>query len=417
MLRQANRPIYRHGGMVMSSIAGKRELAWLVWVSLLCFSLPLFLCQGCTRSSTTSEHPKKGMGAIPVSVATVVRADVPVELHAVGNVEAYSTVAIKPQVSGELMKVFFREGQSVKRGEALFAIDARTYDAQLNQVQANLAKDESALVQAEAVLARDLAQQKYAKEQAARYTSLYEKNLVSKEQSDQMNSNLDTTSAAVRADEAAIQSARANLDATRATVASARVMLGYTRIQSPIDGRTGSIDVQPGNIANPNTALTTINQIEPIYVAFSVPELQLKAIKQGQIVAATPGDKAGPDEMGKLVFTDNAVDVTTGTIRAKAVFPNPKHNLWPGQFVQVKLRLDTKPNALLLPSQAVQAGQNGSFVFVVKQDRTVESRPVVAGMRVDQNIVIEKGLEQGETVVTEGQLRLAIGSRVQFSKQ
>ncbi len=398
----------------MSNIAGRRGFARRMGLLVFCVSLLSFLWQGCTKTAATPERSsKKGMGAIPVSVARVVKVDVPVEVHAVGNIEAYSTVAVKSQVNGELIKVLFREGQSVKKGEELFNIDARTYEAQLNQIQANLAKDEAAMAQAEANLARDTAQQKYAQAQATRYANLYAKQLVSKEQSDQMNSNLDAISAAVRADQASIQSARAGMDATRAAVANARVMLGYTRIQSPISGRTGSIEIQSGNIVNSSSTLTTINQIEPIYVSFSVPESQLRAIRPGQLVTASTGDKSGLEEKGALVFTDNAVDAATGTIRVKAVFQNSKHTLWPGQFVQVTLRLDTKPNALLLPAQAVQTGQNGSFVFVVKPDRTVESRPVVAGMHVDQNIVIDQGLEPGETVVTEGQLRLTVGSHVQ----
>jgi multidrug efflux system membrane fusion protein len=355
------------------------------------------------------------MGAVPVSVAKVIKMDVPIDIQAVGNVEAYSTVSVKAQISGELTQVLFREGEFVKRGQELFNIDARTYDAQLNQAQANLAKDESTLVQLEANLARDLAQQKYAQSEAGRYGNLLEKRLVSKEQTEQMNANLDAASAAMRADQAAIQSARAGVEASKAAVANARVMLSYTRIDSPIDGRTGNLDVKRGNVISPSMALMTINQIEPIYVTFSIPESQLHAVKNEQVVIAAQQDKSIPPENGKLFFIDNAVDANTGTIRVKAIFSNADHKLWPGQFVRVNLRLGMKPNSLLIPNQAVQAGQDGSLVFVVKPDRTVESRPVVPGMRVDQNVVIEKGLEPGETVVTEGQLRLTAGSRVQFS--
>jgi len=402
----------------MLSVAEKRGLAGRIRMLVFCISLVSFLWQGCTKNTAPSERPTKtGMEGVPVSVAKVIRTDVPVDLHAVGNVEAYSTVTVRPQMTGEITRVFFREGQFVKKGEDLFEIDARSYEAQLNQVQANLAKDESFLVQAESNLARDIVQQKYAQTQAMRYTNLYDKNLVSKEQADQMTSALDAATAAVRADQAAIQSARASLDATRASVANAKVMLGYTRIQSPISGRTGAIAFQQGNIASPSATLTTINQLEPIYVSFSAPEAQLRVIKQGQVATVSTGENAGLEDKGRVIFTDNAVDSATGTIRVKAVFQNAKHLLWPGQYVQVMLRLDTKPNALLVPSQAVQSGQDGPFVFVVKADRSLESRPVVPGMRVDQNTVIEKGLEQGEIVVTEGQLRLTTKSRVQFSNQ
>jgi membrane fusion protein, multidrug efflux system len=403
----------------MSRIDRKRSVALqsarVLWV---CISLLPLICASCAQNTSTAEHPaKKGMGfgAIPVSVAKVFQQDVPVDIKAVGNAEASSTVSVKSLVTGELTGVSFREGDFVKKGQDLFAIDARTYDAQLNQIQANLARDESSLAQIEANLARDLAQQRYAQSEAARYASLLEKHLVSKEQSEQMNANFDATSATVRADQAALQSARAGVEATKAAVANARVLLSYTRIHSPIDGRTGNLDAKQGNVINPNTLLTTINQVEPIHVAFSVPEAQLHAIKMGQTVIVTPQDNSLRPENGRLVFTDNAVDATTGTIRVKASFSNRAHRLWPGQFVRVLLRLDTKPNALLIPNQAVQSGQVGFFVFVVKPDRTVESRPVIPGMQVDQHVVIEKGLEPGETVVTEGQLRLTNGSQVQFS--
>jgi multidrug efflux system membrane fusion protein len=406
---------------LMSSVNQKRRSALhFAWVLLFCLPLVLFMYEGCATTSSTSERPSKkeaALGAVSVSVAKAFKKDVPIDIKSVGNVEAYSTVAIKAQITGELTQVFFREGEFVKKGQELFVIDARTYEAQLNQTQANLARDESSLAQMEANLARDLSQEKYAQSEAARYASLLEKRLVSKEQAEQMNANLDAASASVRADRAAIQSARANVEASKAAVANARVMLSYTRINSPIDGRTGNLDCKLGNIVNTTTALTTINQMEPIYVTFSIPESQLHAVKQGQTVTVFPQDQSSPPENGKLIFTDNSVDATTGTIRVKAAFSNADHKLWPGEFARVNLRLDTKPGALLIPNQAVQAGQDGSFVFVVKADLTVESRPVTTGMGVDMDVVIEKGLEAGETVVTEGQLRLTAGSHVQFSNQ
>jgi len=352
--------------------------------------------------------------AIPVAVNRVVKKDVPIEIQAVGNVEASSTVTLRSQVSGELIRVFFKEGDFVKKGEKLFDVDARTYEAQLNQVHANLGKDEAAMVQAEANLARDLAQQKYARSEALRYSNLFEKHLVSREQTEQANANAEAISAAVQADQAAIQSARAAVEATKAAVANAQVVLSYTKILSPIDGRTGNLDAKQGNVISPNSSLTTINQVEPIYVSFAVPEAQLSAGKKGQRVTASPPDASSPSKNGELFFVDNAVDTTTGTVRLKATFPNREHGLWPGQFVRVRVRVDTRYGALVVPSQAVQTGQDGFYVFVVKPDRRVESRPVVPGIRVDQDTVIEKGLEPGEIVVTEGQLRLAIGSLVQW---
>jgi multidrug efflux system membrane fusion protein len=387
------------------------------WVVMFCIFLSLGE-QGCkSRPSPSDRSSKAGMrdAVIPVDAVKVVKKDVPIEIQAVGTVEASTTVTVKSQVSGELMRVFFREGDFVKKGDELFKIDSRTYEAQLNQAQANLAKDEASLAQIEANLARDIAQQKYAQSEAARYTNLLEKRLVSKEQAEQSASSADAASATVRADQAAIQSARATMEATKAAIANARILLDYTSIRSPLDGRTGTLNIKQGNIVNPNTDLMTINHMEPVYAAFSIPQNQLPLVKNGQTVAVSLQDSSSSTETGNLFFIDNAVDATTGSILVKASFPNRNRKLWPGQFVRVVLRLGTKPNALIIPEQAVQTGQDGTFVFVVKPDQPVESRPVVAGMTVDGQIVIEKGLEPGETVVTEGQLRLAAGvSRVRI---
>jgi membrane fusion protein, multidrug efflux system len=387
-----------------------------VWVVMVCMFLTLTV-QGCKRPSASSERPSKdGMrgAVIPVDASKAVKQDVPLDIQAVGTVEASLTVTMKSQVSGELMQVLFREGDFVKKGAELFKIDSRTYEAQVNQAQANLAKDEAALAQIEANMARDLAQQKYAQSEAARSASLFEKHLISKEQAEQSAAGAEAASATVRADQAAIQSARATMEATKATIASARIMLSYTSIRSPIDGRTGNLNIKPGNIVNSNTDLTTITHVEPIYVAFSIPQNQLSSVKKGQTVTVSAQDSASSPEIGNLFFIDNTVDTTTGAILVKASFSNRNHALWPGQFVRVVLRLGTKPDALVVPGQAVQTGQDGSFVFVVKPDQTVESRPVIPGMHVDGQVVIEKGLKPGEIVVTEGQIRLAAGSRVRI---
>jgi membrane fusion protein, multidrug efflux system len=385
------------------------------WVALFGFLLLLFAEQGC-KSSKSSEPPsKRGMkgGPVPVAVSKAIRKDVPIDLQAIGTVEASWPVTVKSQINGELTRVFFQEGAFVKKGDPLFSIDARAYEAQLNQAQANLAKDESVLAQIEANLTRDLAQQKLAQSQAARYSSLLEKRLISKEQAEQVNASAEVASAAVRSDQAAIQSARATVEATKAMVANVRVMLSYTTISSPIDGRTGNLVIKQGNIISPSTELATINQVEPIYITFPIPENQLRSAKQGQMVSVVPDSGSSPPAPGKVFSIDNAVDPTTGTIRVKAIFPNRDHKLWPGEFVQVVLRLGSKPNALIIPSQAVQTGQDGPFVFVVKSDKKVESRPVVPGMSLDGQVVIEKGIEAGEIIVIEGQNRLATDSTVQ----
>jgi membrane fusion protein, multidrug efflux system len=374
---------------------------------------------GCGNSSVKAGGRGRDGGPVPVVVALVSQRDVPINVDVIGNVEAYSTITVKAQVGGELTKVSFHEGDSVKKGDLLFTIDARPFEAQLSQAQANLARDTAALSQAQANLARDIANEKYAQDQATRYRGLFDQGVVSREQTDQMRSSADALSQTVLADRAAIESARAQIVASKAAVDTATVQLSYTTIYSPIDGRTGNIAVKQGNVVTANTSdLMTITEVQPIYVTFSVPEAQLSDIKrymaQGQLkVQAAPQADTANQESGVLTFIDNSVDATTGTIKLKGTFQNAVNRLWPGEFVRVSLGLTTRPHAIVVPNQAVQTGQDGQFVYVVKADRTVEMRPVVTGTRVDQELVIDRGLEPGETVVTEGQLRLTPGSHVQ----
>jgi membrane fusion protein, multidrug efflux system len=393
--------------------------AAVLTLAALCITL-----SGCNNSSVKAGGPGgRGRGGdggpVPVVVAMVLQRDVPINVDVIGNVEAYSTISVKAQVGGELTKVSFHEGDSVKKGDLLFTIDGRPLEAQLSQAQANLARDTAALSQAQANLARDVANEKYAQDQATRYRGLFDQGVVSREQTDQMRSSADALAQTVLADKAAIESARAQIVADKAAVENVQVQLNYTTIQSPINGRTGSIAVKQGNVVAPNTTeLMTITEVQPIYVTFSVPEAQLGDIKrymgQGKLpVHAAPQADTGIQESGFLTFIDNSVDATTGTIKLKGTFPNEDNKLWPGEFVRVTLGLTTRPHATVVPNQAVQTGQDGQFVYVVKQDRTVEMRPVVTGTRVDQELVIDRGLEPGETVVTEGQLRLTPGSHVQ----
>jgi multidrug efflux system membrane fusion protein len=379
----------------------------------------LILLAGCASKGSPPTATKKGDG-VPVSVAAVVQKDVPLDLQVIGNVEAYTTITVKTQVTGLLTKVSFREGDYVRKDDLLFTIDPRPFEADLNQAEANLARAEAQLNQAQANLKRDMAQLDYARSQADRYARLFQEGIVSRDQTEQMRASAEAVAQSVNADQAAVRSAEASVVADQAAVANAKVRLSYTTIRSPIDGRTGNLAVKEGNLITANASeLVTINQVQPIYVTFAVPEGHLGAIKRYMSasklpVLATPQDGSTGHETGDLTFVDNTVDPSTGTIKLKGTFSNPDRKLWPGQFVRVTLRMATQANALVVPNQAVQAGQEGTFVYVVKQDRTVEARPVTTGARVDQDIVIARGVAPGETVVTEGHLRLAPGMRIQL---
>jgi membrane fusion protein, multidrug efflux system len=362
---------------------------------------------------------KKGVGSdVPVTIVTVGRKTVPVEEQVIGNVEAYSTISVKAQVGGQLTEMHFKEGDFVKKNDLLFVIDPRPYQAALDGAVATVAKDQAILGQVKATLARDEANLRYQKATAQRYAALYQGGIISKDQTEQLTATADATSEAVAADKASIDSATADLAAARANVDSARVNLSYTTIHSPLDGRTGNVSVKLGNVvAANNVELLTITEIEPIYVTFSVAEALLSDIRRYMAerplsVRAQIQDDASTEEKGVLTFVDNAVDTTTGTIKLKGTFENTDHKLWPGQFVRVTLRLSERPNAIVVPNEAIQTGQNGAFVYVVKADRHVEVRHVETSLRVNQDMVVDKGLEAGETVVTEGQLRLAPDSRV-----
>ena len=360
--------------------------------------------------------PRQAEG-VPVVVSTVSQRTVPLDIEVIGNVEAYATITVKSQVGGELTIVHFSEGDFVKKDDVLFTIDRRPLEAQVKQAEAMLERDKAQLSLAEANLARDTAQQKYANDQAVRYRNLFRKGVISREQADQYQTTSDVDTEAVRADRAALDSSRAAVAADDAALRNIEVQLSYTVIRSPIDGRTGNLMIKQGNVVKANDVdLVTINQLQPIYATFTVPEERLPEIKQhmaaGKLKVMAAPQGSSEVESGELTFIDNAVDATTGTIKMKGTFANPDRKLWPGQFVQVTLRLGSERDALLVPTEAVQSGQEGQFVFVVKRDMTVDVRPVVAGPRIEKDQVIKSGLQLGETVVTEGQLRLAPGMRV-----
>ncbi|MDE3153744.1 MAG: efflux RND transporter periplasmic adaptor subunit [Acidobacteriota bacterium] len=350
-------------------------------------------CSGSGKAA--SEGPGGGRGprepmAVPVTIGQVVEKPMPVELSVIGTVEAYSTVQVKSQVQGEILSVHFKEGDDVKKGDLLFNIDPSPFRATLQQAEANLA--------------RDTAQANNAQQELKRYADLIKRGIATQEQYDTAHTNVASYEAAIRADQA--------------TIDNAKLQLSYCSITAPISGRTGALLVHAGNLVKVNDVpLVVINQISPIYVTFAVPEAQLPDIKRYRAagtlhVEATIPNDGGPAAQGTITFVDNAVDPTTGTIKLKGTFPNADHRLWPGQFVNVVLTLTTQPDAIVVPSQAVQSGQQGQYVFVVKPDQTVESRQVQVARTLGNDTVVSSGLKPGETVVTDGQLRLVPGAKV-----
>lgn len=364
----------------------ERRTLWAL-PGLFALGLPL-LFAACTPAAPVRTDAQD---AVPVTVGVVTPKDVPIVIRVIGTVESYSTVSVKALVGGELRRVSFEEGQNVRKGQLLFEIDPRPYEA--------------ALEQARAQLDRDKAQLKNAQADAQRYAGLVEKDYVTPSEYDKVLTSAAALEATVQADDAAVKSAALELE--------------YCTIRSPIDGRTGALMVHRGNIvkANADTPLVVIEQMDPIYVSFFVPERSLTEIKNRQAegtltVQATVPDSGSHSVAGRLSFIDSTVDSQTGTVLLKATFSNPERLLWPGQFVNVGLTLATKNGALVVPTEAIQTGQQGSYVFVVKPDLTVESRPVVTGETMEHESVIEKGVSAGEKIVTDGQLRLVPGAKI-----
>ncbi len=346
-------------------------------------------------TACSSGAGKPGPKIVPVVAETADQKDVPLQIKTIGNAEAYNSVQVKALVAGEVEGVYFREGQEVRKGDLLFKIDPRPYEA--------------ALKQAEGALGRDVAQAKNAEEQAKRYAILIQKEYVAKDQYDQIKANAEGLSAAVEADKANVEVARLNLS--------------YCTIKSPINGRAGAVLVNAGNVIKANDiVMTTINQIVPIYVSFSIPEQNLAEIKRYasahelRVEVIIPGDEKRPVR-GELTFIDNAVNMATGTIRLKGTFPNQDHRLWPGLFMDVVLTLTTEPKRVVVPSQAVQTGQQGQYVYVIKPDMTADLRVIKQGRIYENWIIVEKGVAAGEKVVTDGQLRLTPGTKVDIKNE
>jgi multidrug efflux system membrane fusion protein len=380
----------------------------------------ILLLAGC--SDNASGKPARGAPApaVPVTVGDVVEKTVPIQLTAVGNAQAYTSVGIKSQVAGQIVQVHFKEGQEVRKGDLLFTIDPRPFEAALRQAEAALLQRQAEVQQSLANLERDLAQLENTRAQEARYRELLARELIAREQYDQLRTNFAAMEATVQADRAAVENARASARAAQALMDNSRLQLAYTAIHAPIEGRTGNVMVQLGNVVkgNDDNPIVVINQVHPIYVSFAVPEQYLADIKRYRAVGLLTVEARPPHQTqtlatGELTFINNAVDQTTAMIQLKATFANADNALWPGQFLDVVLTL-TSRSAIVVPSQAIQAGQQGPFVFVVKPDQTVESRPVVPGTRLGAETIIEQGLRPGERVVTDGQIRLVPGAKVEI---
>jgi membrane fusion protein, multidrug efflux system len=345
------------------------------------------LCTACTAK----KEKTKAKPPVPVKVAQALQKDVPVQVKAIGNIEAYTSVAIKAQVSGQIARLHFSEGSNVEKGALLISIDPEPFQATLSQYEAALAKDQ--------------AQAKFAREQAQRYAGLLKEGIVTRDQYESLQSNAESLAATIVADRSAIK--------------NARIQLGYCSIRSPISGRTGTIALQPGNLVKANDLpIVTVNQLTPIYATFSIPEKLLAEVKRAmagnelKIEAVIPNEP-GSTEAGTISFLDNAVNPATGTIKLKGVFANKLRKLWPGQFTDVVMTLGSRKNAVVVPTNAIQTSQQGQFIYVVKPDNSVEMRQITATMAVGEDSVVEKGLAAGETVVTDGQLRLTPGAIVE----
>ncbi|KAF3886294.1 MULTISPECIES: efflux RND transporter periplasmic adaptor subunit [Nostocales] len=444
---------------------------WLIMLGL------TYFCTACTASEAQSSKKDAGKNRpVPVVVSAATQKTIPLQVQTTGTVEAYSTVSVKSKVGGQLTGVYFHQGQNVKKGDLLFTIDSRALQASLVQAQANLTKDlaqvnqakanvekakaqvnqakanvekaKAQVNQAKANVVKDVAEATNAGIQAQRYASLLQQGAISKQQAEQYQTSanaqqatvtadrggvdnaqaavvaaqadVQNTQAAVAAAQADVQNALAAVAADRAAIDNAKVQLSYSSIYSPIDGRTGSLKLNQGNLvkADADDPLINISQIRPIYVTFSIPQRLLPDLKKYSAiheleVEALPPKDTGLPVRGKLTFVDSGVNTQTGTIQLKGTFANADERLVPGEFVSVVLKLTEEPNVITVPSQAVQMGQQGQFVFVVKPNKTVEVRQVTVGDSIKNETVIKQGLQSGEQVVVDGQFNLVPGATAQ----
>ena len=384
---------------------------------------------GCVNKAQQSfERPPA-----PVTVTTVVTQDVPTYLDAIGKTVAREVVSIQPQVSGRIIKIHFTDGADVKKGDMLFTIDTRPFEVIVQQAKANLSRDQALKKQAEANLSKEVAQAKWGETQVNRYRKLADEGVVAREQYEQLRANLDSLNANVEAARAAVRSADEAINVDAAAIESAKVQLSYCYIRSPIDGRAGQRLVDIGNVVNPggssntssgtgnSNSLLMIERLEPIYADFTISQNDLAAVQQQMRAGTLKAEVRLPDTsddpvIGQLTFLDNAVQNATGQVNLRATIPNPGHRFWPGRFVNIRLVLSTIQGAVLVPASAPQMSAKGSFVYVVKEDSTAEQRPVSLGQRQGDLIVVENGLQPGERVITNGQLGVTPGGKVQIEQ-
>lgn len=380
--------------------------------------LPCLTVTSCSRLAATTNVA--AADAVPVRAAVAVSQDVPLEVSAVGNVEAIESVDVKPRIAGQIERVAFEEGQSVAKGQLLFTIDLETLQRQEAEQQAEVERDAAMEQQARAVVARDTASQKQSQSEAEVALELAKDGILSKQRSDQLVTTSETARAALRSDQAAVEAAVGTTKADRARLAQTKLQLSFANVVAPITGRAGAVMVKAGNMVRENdTTLVTLLQLAPIYVTFGIPEQILPEVQRlnaSGALAVEASNGEGSALEGHLVFIDNTVDATNGTIRLKAVFPNTDGALWPGEFVNVRLRLRTEKNKTLIPESAVQDGLDGKYIWLVKSGVVSIAPVTVLRTYKPENgsglAVIGSGISPGDTVVTEGQLRLTPDARI-----
>src|SRR5256714_10511116 len=406
------------------------EGSTLLFVRTIFVALTAIVLTGCANKAA-----QQGFDRPPaaVSVTAAVMQDVPTYLDAIGKTVAREVVSIQPQVSGRITKINFSDGANVRKGDLLFTIDTRPFEANLRQAEANVSKDLALKKQAEANLAKDVAQAKWGEVQVKRYGELVRGGVVPREQYEQLRATADSLNATVDADRAAVHSADESIKVDSAAVDTAKLELSYCYIHAPIDGRAGQRLVDIGNVVSPagsgtgsassststtpaSNSLLLIERLHPIYADFTISQNDLANVQQQMRAGTLKTEVRLPDATdpiaGQLTFLDSAVQNTTGQVNLRATVPNSDHRFWPGRFVNIRLVLSTIHGAVLVPATAPQMSAKGSYVYVVKQDSTAEQRQVTLGQRQGDLVVVEKGVEPGEQVVTNGQVGVTPGGKV-----